>query len=55
MSAAVVGVMTGAIGIVVPPAHADDYPSANDVQQAKQNVADEQAMVDKITGLIGDL
>src|SRR5690242_12758281 len=32
MSAAVVGVMTGAIGIVVPPAQADDYPSANDVQ-----------------------
>jgi cell wall-associated NlpC family hydrolase len=55
MSAAVVGVMTGAIGIAVPPAHADDYPSANDVQQAKQNVADQQALVDKITGLIGDL
>jgi cell wall-associated NlpC family hydrolase len=55
MSAAVVGVMTGAIGIVVPPAQADDYPSANDVQQAKQNVADQQALVDKIGGLIGDL
>lgn len=55
MSAAVVGVMTGAIGIAVPPAHADDYPSWNDVQQAKQNVADQQSLVDKITGLIGDL
>ncbi|GAB3807146.1 hypothetical protein GCM10028798_31100 [Humibacter antri] len=55
MSAAVVGVMTGAIGIVVPPAHADDYPSWNDVQQAKQNAANEQSLVDKIGGLIGDL
>jgi cell wall-associated NlpC family hydrolase len=54
MSAAVVGVMTGAIGITVP-AHADDYPSWNDVQQAKQNVADQQSLVDKISGLIGDL
>jgi cell wall-associated NlpC family hydrolase len=54
MSAAVVGVMTGAIGIAVP-AHADDYPSWNDVQQAKQNVADQQSLVDKISGLIGDL
>ncbi|NNC12081.1 NlpC/P60 family protein [Planctomonas sp. JC2975] len=47
--------MTGAIGIAVPPAHADDYPNWNDVQQAKRNVADQQALVDKITGLIGDL
>ena len=55
MSAAVVGMMTGAIGIAVPPAHADDYPSWNDVQQAKQSVADQQSLVDKIGGLIGDL
>ncbi len=55
MGAAAVGVMTGAIGVVVPPAHADDYPSANDVQQAKQNAADQQALVDKIGGLIVDL
>ncbi|WP_246846185.1 C40 family peptidase [Humibacter ginsenosidimutans] len=55
IGAAAVGVMTGAIGIIVPPAHADDYPNWNDVQQAKQNVKDKQALVDKITTLIGDL
>jgi len=49
------GVVTASIGIVVPPAHADDYPSWNDVQQAKRNVANQQAMVDKIMGLITGL
>jgi Cell wall-associated hydrolases (invasion-associated proteins) len=49
------GVVTASIGIVVPAAHADDYPSWNDVQQAKRNVANQQAMVDKILGLINGL
>lgn len=49
------GVVTASVGIIVPAAHADDYPSWNDVQQAKRNVANQQAMVDKIMGLITDL
>ncbi|AAT89847.1 peptidoglycan lytic protein P45 [Leifsonia xyli subsp. xyli str. CTCB07] len=46
--------MTASIGIVAP-AHAVDYPSWNDVQQAKANVANQQAMIGEITTLIGNL
>lgn len=49
------GVVTASVGIITPPAYADDYPSWNDVQQAKANVAQQQALVDKITGLIQSL
>jgi cell wall-associated NlpC family hydrolase len=49
------GVVTASVGVITPPAFADDYPSWNDVQQAKQNVAQQQALVDKITSLIQGL
>ncbi|HWD61431.1 MAG TPA: NlpC/P60 family protein [Humibacter sp.] len=55
MGAAAVGVITASIGIIAPPAYADDYPSWNDVQHAKQSVEAQQALVDKITGLVADL
>jgi cell wall-associated NlpC family hydrolase len=55
LGAAAVGVITASIGIVAPAAHADDYPSWNDVQQAKANVTQQKALVDKINGLIGGL
>ncbi|MEO8908380.1 MAG: C40 family peptidase [Microbacteriaceae bacterium] len=53
--AVAMGAVTASVGIITPPAFADDYPSWNDVQQAKQNVAQQQALVDKITGLINGL
>lgn len=53
--AAALGVVTASVGVITPPAFADDYPSWNDVQQAKQNVEQQQALVDKITGLIQGL
>ncbi len=55
IGAGVMGVVTASIGIIAPPAYADNYPSWNDVQQAKQNVAQQQAMIDNITKLIGGL
>lgn len=54
IGAGVMGVVTASIGVVTP-AQAVDYPSWNDVQQAKANVADQQAMIDNITALIGNL
>ena len=54
IGAGVMGAVTASIGIVTP-AHAVDYPSWNDVQQAKANVAEQQAMIDNITSLIGNL
>jgi len=53
--AVAMGAVTASVGVITPPAYADDYPSWNDVQQAKQNVAQQQALVDKITGLINGL
>lgn len=55
LGAAAMGVVTASVGVITPPAFADDYPSWNDVQQAKANVAQQQALVDKITGLIQGL
>jgi cell wall-associated NlpC family hydrolase len=55
IGAGVMGVVTASVGVITPPAFADDYPSWNDVQQAKANVAQQQALVDKITGLIQGL
>lgn len=55
IGAGVMGVVTASIGIVTPPAFADDYPSWNDVQQAKANVTNQQAMIDNITKLISGL
>jgi len=55
IGAGVMGVVTASIGIVTPPAFADDYPSWNDVQQAKANVANQQAMIANITNLISGL
>lgn len=52
--AGVMGAVTASIGIVAP-AQAVDYPSWNDVQQAKANVANQQAMIANITALIGNL
>lgn len=37
------------------PAHADDYPSWDEVQAAKANAAAKQAEVDKITALVSQL
>ncbi|MGO4592611.1 C40 family peptidase [Leifsonia sp. 2TAF2] len=54
IGAGVMGAVTASIGIVAP-AQAVDYPSWNDVQQAKNNVANQKAMVDNITALIGNL
>jgi peptidoglycan DL-endopeptidase CwlO len=54
IGAGVMGAVTASIGIVTP-AHAVDYPSWNDVQQAKNNVANQQAMIDNITSLITGL
>ena len=54
IGAGVMGAVTASIGIVAP-AQAEDYPSWNDVQQAKTNVANQQAMIDNITTLIGNL
>lgn len=54
IGAGVMGAVTASIGIVTP-AQAVDYPSWNDVQQAKNNVANQQAMIDNITTLIGNL
>ena len=54
IGAGVMGAVTASIGIVAP-AQAVDYPSWNDVQQAKANVANQQAMVANITTLIGNL
>ena len=54
IGAGVMGAVTASIGIVTP-AHAVDYPPWNDVQQAKANVAEQQAMIDNITSLIGSL
>lgn len=54
IGAGVMGAVTASIGIVTP-AQAVDYPSWNDVQQAKSNVANQQAMIDNITTLIGNL
>ncbi|HEX5262115.1 MAG TPA: hypothetical protein VFW13_01225, partial [Phenylobacterium sp.] len=54
IGAGVMGAVTASIGIVAP-AQAVDYPSWNDVQQAKNNVANQQAMIDNITTLIGNL
>ncbi len=55
ISAGVMGVVTASVGIIAPPAFADNYPSWGDVQQAKQNVAQQQAMIDNITKLIAGL
>ena len=54
IGAGVMGAVTASIGIVAP-AHAVDYPSWNDVQQAKANVANQQAMITNITTLISGL
>lgn len=54
IGAGVMGAVTASIGIVTP-AQAVDYPSWNDVQQAKANVANQQAMIANITALIGSL
>ncbi|MGO4535916.1 NlpC/P60 family protein [Leifsonia sp. 2MCAF36] len=54
IGAGVMGAVTASIGIV-SPAQAVDYPSWNDVQQAKNNVASQQAMIDNITTLITGL
>jgi len=54
IGAGVMGAVTASIGIVTP-AQAVDYPSWNDVQQAKSSVANQQAMVSNITALIGTL
>ncbi|WP_431278309.1 NlpC/P60 family protein [Leifsonia poae] len=55
IGAGVMGVVTASIGVITPPAFAVDYPSWNDVQQAKASQANQQAMVDNITKLISGL
>lgn len=55
IGAGVMGVVTASVGIVAAPAYADSYPSWSDVQQAKANVAQQQAMIDNITKLISGL
>ncbi|MFF1879717.1 NlpC/P60 family protein [Leifsonia sp. NPDC058230] len=55
IGAGVMGVVTASIGVITPPAFAVDYPSWNDVQQAKASQANQQAMVNNITTLITGL
>jgi cell wall-associated NlpC family hydrolase len=55
IGAGVMGVVTASIGVVTPPAFAVDYPSWNDVQQAKASLANQQVMVNNITTLITGL
>lgn len=43
------------VGGIIAPAHADDYPSWQDVQNAKSNEASAQAEVTRIQGLIAGL
>ena len=47
IGAGVMGAVTASIGIVAP-AQAVDYPSWNDVQQAKNNVANQQAKYENL-------
>ena len=50
------GILAAAlVGGIAMPAHADDYPSWTDVQNAKSNQAAAQAEVTKIEGLIASL
>ena len=53
IGAGVMGAVTASIGIVTP-AHAVDYPSWNDVQQAKANVSNQQKMIEKQSELTAD-
>ena len=57
ITAAAMGVLTASVGIIAHPsaAFATDYPTWGDVQQAKANVQAQQAMVDKINSLVGQL
>ncbi|GAA4178406.1 C40 family peptidase [Gryllotalpicola koreensis] len=57
ITAAAMGVLTASVGIVAHPsaALAADYPTWNDVQQAKANVQAQKAMVDRINSLVGQL
>jgi peptidoglycan DL-endopeptidase CwlO len=56
LGAAAMGVVTASIAVMAPPVYAaTSYPSWGDVQQAKANVAKQQAMVTEITGLINGL
>lgn len=55
IGAGVMGVVTASVGIITPAAYAADYPSWNDVQQAKANVQQQQAMIGNITTLINGL
>lgn len=53
---AAVGVATVfAVGAIAAPAYADQYPSWQDVQNAKANAGAAAAQVDRINGLIGQL
>lgn len=51
LATVVVGAVLVAVGIVGPAA-ADDYPSWDDVQAARQNEASTQAAIDEIEGLL---
>ncbi|PJJ65591.1 NlpC/P60 family protein [Compostimonas suwonensis] len=53
--AVAVGAVTASIGIVGPAFADEDYPSWNDVQNAKKNEATKQAEIENITNLIGGL
>ncbi|HEY0249270.1 MAG TPA: C40 family peptidase [Gryllotalpicola sp.] len=57
IGAAAMGVVTASISIIAHPASAAaaDYPSWNDVQHAKADVSAQQAMVNRINGLVGQL
>jgi cell wall-associated NlpC family hydrolase len=59
VSAAAIGVVTASIAAIVHPVAAEaakpKYPSWDDVQQAKSNVAEQQKMVDQISGLVNEL
>ena len=53
--AAAMGVVTATTGVIATPAFAESYPSWQDVQQAKSNVSNQQALVTRIQGLIQSL
>ncbi|WP_426625396.1 peptidoglycan DD-metalloendopeptidase family protein [Leifsonia sp. McL0607] len=48
-------VVTGAVGSIAAPAYADQYPSWQDVQNAKANESAASAQVTRITSLIAQL
>ncbi|RZU64001.1 NlpC/P60 family protein [Microterricola gilva] len=54
-SAVTIGAMAATVGLAGPVAAAPDYPSWDDIQNAKKNEATKKAEIDKITGFLDGL